>query len=388
MRLTFVSNYINHHQLPFCNACMELTGGDFTFIQTMPMEQERINMGWDTSISSLSYVHCLYSEEAECKKIIEESDVILLGWTAMPELDRELLSKGRIVIRISERIYREGQWKMFSPRGLAAKYREHIKYRNEKVYLLCSGAYTASDFSLIHSYPGKMYKWGYFPQTRFYTDDELRNAKVHDGPLKIAWAGRMIDLKHPEFAIRAAKKLNDENIDFRLSMAGDGNLLAAMKQMAASEGIADKVRFYGALPPDEIRTIMEDAQIFLFTSNYLEGWGAVVNEAMNSGCALVASAQAGSVPFLIRDGQNGLTYDNGSYSEFEEKVLYLEANPAKRYDMGCKAYRTITMTWNAENAARRLLSFCGAVIEGREFAPPDDGPMSKAVVIKPQTGCR
>ena len=48
---------------------------------------------------------------------------------------------------------------------------------------------------------------------------------------------------------------------------------------------------------------MEKSHIHLFTSNHLEGWGAVVNEAMNSGCAVVANREAGAVPYLIEHGK-------------------------------------------------------------------------------------
>ena len=44
--MAFVSNYINHHQIPFCNAMNRLLQGNFLFIQTEPMEEQRIQMGW------------------------------------------------------------------------------------------------------------------------------------------------------------------------------------------------------------------------------------------------------------------------------------------------------------------------------------------------------
>ena len=44
--VVFVSNYINHHQIPFCNAMDRLLQGNFTFVQTEPMEEERVRMGW------------------------------------------------------------------------------------------------------------------------------------------------------------------------------------------------------------------------------------------------------------------------------------------------------------------------------------------------------
>ncbi|MDE7429593.1 MAG: hypothetical protein K2N00_10080 [Lachnospiraceae bacterium] len=56
MTFTFVSNYINHHQIPFCEALYRRLGKDFTFIQTMPMEQERREMGWSVDINDIPYV--------------------------------------------------------------------------------------------------------------------------------------------------------------------------------------------------------------------------------------------------------------------------------------------------------------------------------------------
>ena len=48
MTITFVSNYINHHQIPFSNAMYAQSGEDYCFIQTEPMEEERRNMGWSS----------------------------------------------------------------------------------------------------------------------------------------------------------------------------------------------------------------------------------------------------------------------------------------------------------------------------------------------------
>ncbi len=56
MTITFVSNYINHHQLPFCDALYGRLGKDFCFIQTIPMETERIAMGWGLEVTEIPCV--------------------------------------------------------------------------------------------------------------------------------------------------------------------------------------------------------------------------------------------------------------------------------------------------------------------------------------------
>ena len=386
MTLTFISNYINHHQIPFSQALCELLGEDYHFIQTQPMEQERLSMGWSSRGEDLPYVHCLYEQEELCRRLILESDVLLAGWSGREDLIGERLSAGRLTIRISERLYREGQWKAISPRGLICKYKEHTRYRKSPVYLLCAGAYVPSDFHLIRAYPGKMFKWGYFPETRIYSGEELRRMKGESGRVEIVWAGRFIPLKHPEYMLRLARSLKEKTAgknSFHIHMAGGGELEPEMKRLAGEYGVEDAITFYGFMTPDQVRAIMEKGHIFVFTSNHLEGWGAVLNEAMNSGCAPVANARAGAVPWLIRQRENGLAYPGGSYEEMEKAVVFLLEHPKERERMGMEAYRTITGLWNASHAARELLRMIEGLTEGRA-EPPQSGPLSPAPVISPR----
>lgn len=379
MTITFVSNYINHHQIPFSNAIYEKLGKDYHFIQTMPMEEERIAMGWGLDEGKIPYVHRLYEDEYECRKIIAESDVVLLGWTEREDIEAERLNSGKITIRASERIYKEGQWKAVSPRGLIAKYKQHIKYRKKNICMLCSGAYVASDFHLIGAYPNKMFKWGYFPETRIYPDNVFASMKK-DGPLQIVWAARFIDWKHPEYVVKLAKCLKQKGYDFRIHMLGSGELEQEIKQQTEESGLMDKFTFYGYSEPNKVRTVMEKCHIHLFTSDYKEGWGAVLNEGMNSGCVEVASVQAGATPYLIEHGVNGLVYN--SYQEMEKLVIYLFEHWEECRKMGYAAYQTIVHEWNAERAAEEFLKFAGYLAEGR-IVPAESGLLSPAPVIAP-----
>ena len=45
MKINFISNYINHHQIPFCDCLYRKLGEDFTFIQTEPMEENGLGGG-------------------------------------------------------------------------------------------------------------------------------------------------------------------------------------------------------------------------------------------------------------------------------------------------------------------------------------------------------
>lgn len=382
MTFTFVSNYINHHQIPLCDALYRALGDGYTFIQTMPMEQERVDMGWSVDVHELPYVMCLYEEEDDCLKKIEQSDVVMFGWTQREDIAAVRLASGKTTLRVSERLYREGQWKAISPRGLAAKYREHIRYRGQNVCMLCAGAYTASDFHLIGAYPGKLLKWGYFTALRTYDETQFAHMKYDDGALHIVWAGRFIPLKHPEYMVRLAGTLRDRGDRFRIHMLGDGEMEPRIKEDVEQAGLQEYFQFYGYTAPEQVRDVMEKCHIHLFTSNYLEGWGAVVNEGMNSGCVEVVNAQVGAAPYLIRHGENGLVYPDDRYDKMEELVLDLFDHWQERKAMGRAAYETIRDLWNADHAARELLRFAGELLGGG-IVPAQDGPLSMAAPIRP-----
>ncbi|MBO4458004.1 MAG: glycosyltransferase [Butyrivibrio sp.] len=384
MVITFVSNYINHHQIPFCDAMSTLFEDvEFHFVQVMPMEDKRIRMGWVVDPKDYSYVSLYYEDEKHCEDLILDSDVTIFGWTEgiTSKLERKRLSSDKLSFRVSERIYRGSRYKWISPKGLLKKYDEHIRYRNKQVYLLCAGAYVSADFDLIHAYPNKMLKWGYFPDIR---DKGLRVNEAGT-KIKLCWAGRFIRLKHPEFAIKLCAELKEQGYEFELNMIGDGYMKEELEQAVSDAGLFGYVKFTGILPPKEVIKKMKASDIFLFTSNYLEGWGAVVNEAMQCGCAVVASKEAGAVPFLIKDGENGLYYEDGNYDNFKEKVLSLFEEKNKILQFAKNGYDTIDKIWNAKRASAEFVRFCREYIDGGVPGPADEGPMSKAEIIKPES---
>ena len=222
MQVVFVSNYFNHHQLSFCDALYELLEGSFCFLQTQPMEEERVKMGWQAE--ERPYVHYTRpdgtttggpeafmgrnpDEETaghEWRHLLLTADVVIFGGCDDESYIRERLAAGKPIFRYNERLYKEGQWKAISPRGLLQKYKDHTRYRKAPVYFLCAGAYVPCDLGIIHAYPEKMLRFGYFPETREYAPGEPFSRKKKGS---ILWAARMIDWKHPELVVKTAAYL-------------------------------------------------------------------------------------------------------------------------------------------------------------------------------------
>ena len=390
MRLTFVSNYINHHQIPVSNELYRLLGDEYAFIQTEPIEEERLQMGWQDMSGDLPYLKLFYEKPEYCKKLILDSDVVVFGGTDEESYIQPRLAAEKLVLRCSERIYKSGQWKAVSPRGLKKKYEDHTRYRRAQVYLMCAGGYVASDFHLVHAYPDKMLKWGYFPETKHY-DKEKLVTKHREGNVSLLWAGRFIDWKHPELPILLAEYLKEKGYAFHLSMVGGGEMEEEIRQMIAERKLEKEITLCGYLKPSQVREKMEDAEIYLLTSDYKEGWGAVLNEAMNSGCAVLASHAVGAVPYLLEHGKNGMVFQSGNVKDMCGKAELLLKSETKRKELGDAAYETIVQEWNAEKAADRLVEMAEKLLKMNEKnivqnvkeLAYEEGPLSMAEMIAP-----
>ncbi len=381
MQLVFVSNYFNHHQQPVSDRLSllcENRGGSYIFIQTEPMEEERLKMGWGEVFRNTSYLKNYWEEPEACQKLIDHADAVIFGGTDEECYIANRLKAGKLIIRYSERLYKTGRYKFVSPRGLAKKFLDHTRHGLGQVYLLCSGAYVAGDFRLVLAYPFKKFKYGYFPLCKKYDIDALMTGKssAQTGVIELLWAARMIDWKHPEVPIKLAHLLKKEGYQFHLTMAGGGAMEDEMHRLAEGLEVTDVISFPGNQNPERIRTLMEQADIYLATSDYQEGWGAVINEAMNSGCAVVANKAMGAAPYLIENGRNGYFYKNGQVAELLAYVKKLIEDKDFRDSMSRAAYRTIAEEWNGSVAADRVFGLAEDLLAGRKPAVYETGPLS------------
>ena len=374
MTITFFSNFLLHHQTPFCEAMVRHIGDGFRFVATEPIPGERLNMGYE-NLEDAPYAVNAYRDEAsyqEAMRLGYESDVVIIG-SAPDVFIEKRLAENKLTFRYSERFFKKFRWR-FDPRVWRMRYKKDIRYRKKNLHMLCASAYTAPDCRFIFSYPNKTYQWGYFPVTETYESAEYLIS--HKKKNSLLWVGRMIDWKHPEAALTVAERLKKDGIEFELNMIGNGEMERYLKELIRSRGLEQQVRLLGSMPPESVRNYMRKADIYLFTSDRQEGWGAVLNEAMSSACAVVACREIGSVPFLITHGENGLIYDKHGANTLYDNVKRLIQDKYLRERLQKNAYDTIKSVWNADAATERLLCLIDCMQKG-EQTPYTDGPCSR-----------
>ncbi len=375
MKVVFVSNYFNHHQKPFCDEMYQRLGADFAFISTSVMREERKKLGYGQNDHPV-YVLLAYEGEQQRREAlawIDHADVVIAG-SAPNDMLLERIRAGKLLLRYAERPFKK---KVSCLKRLYHSIRLHQgDLWKKNIYMLCASAYAAGDYASMGMYQNRTYKWGYFPPVKEYDAEGLLAQKK---PHTLMWCGRFIDWKHPDDAIVLAEKLKAAGYDFQLKLVGTGVMEETLHELVERFDLTEQVQFLGAMSPEQVRVHMEEAGIYLFTSDRQEGWGAVLNEAMNSGCAVVASHAIGSVPYLIRDGENGMIYPSGDIDILFEKVRYLLDHPEEQKRTGVKAYQTIMGVWNAGVAAERLCRLVQHLQDRNDACPLyESGPCSKA----------
>lgn len=387
MTVTFFSNFLNHHQTPFCDEMFKHLRSDFTFVSTEKIPLSFLKNGYQ---DCSGYVYNLnsYIDDKHHEKALQlglNSDIVIIG-TAPEEYVKERIHQNRHTFRYLERLIRKGEWILLDPRVLISFLVHHTVYRNKHLYALCAGAYTSNDLDLIMAYPNKKFKWGYFTKVEELKIEEVVAQKPKEC-IELIWVARFIEFKHPEIPVKLAYELKKRGYNFHLNMIGSGTMTTSVHNLIKKMDVSEYVSMLGSIPNSEVRSYMKRSNIFIFTSDRREGWGAVLNEAMSCGCAVVASNTIGAVPYLIKHKGNGLVFKSGSLSSLLEQSESLFKSKAFRDKLGKNAYNTIATEWSPAKAASNFLILSQSIIGGQKKSI-EEGPCSKAVLTAYSSGNR
>lgn len=376
MKLVFFSNYLNHHQVVLADAFYEILGDDYRFVATCPLDVNELKGGED--YTSRPYCICAADQESDHLKALElakESDVCVFGACSQEyAVSRAQHNSSGLSFEMGERWLKRGWINILSPVLLRwlVNYRRY--YRKANFHKLCMNAFASCDDEKLGCYKGRHYKWGYFSETNSSRKTRLLFDKE---PIQILWCARFLKLKHPELVIYLMERLKKRNLSARLCLIGSGEELEHTKDLADRLGVSNLVSFLGNKPNNEVRTYMAESDIMIFSSDKNEGWGVVANEAMSEGCLLIASDEIGSVPFLVKDGVNGLIFKSNNVDSLEAKVMQVVADKESARQMAAEGKRTLDEVWSAKNAAVSMLRLIDD-LKGGNVSTINEGPCSRA----------
>ncbi len=131
----------------------------------------------------------------------------------------------------------------------------------------------------------------------------------------------------------------------RLIVAGDGGERARLRELASSLGLK-RVEFIGAVPPDKMPELYDLADIFV-NSSLVDNMPLSLIEAFACGLPVV-STNAGGIPQLIREGENGLLSPCGDFEALAGNVIRLLEDQSLAADLINRAHASCQRyTWSA-----------------------------------------
>lgn len=145
--------------------------------------------------------------------------------------------------------------------------------------------------------------------------------------------GRFTEKKAPNLTIMAFQQVVKKYPQAKLVMAGDGELLNSCKELVKELELGNNVEFKGALPPAEIKKLMQVSIAFVqhsvvAKSGDSEGTPVAILEAQAASLPVVSTYHAG-IPDVVIDGVTGMLVEefdtagmaNAMIQLFEDRQL-------------------------------------------------------------------
>jgi len=169
-------------------------------------------------------------------------------------------------------------------------------------------------------------------------------------PVRLVMVARFQPQKDHPTLLRALAGLTDR--PWELDLVGDGPLMGDMQALAATLGIAGRVRFLGQR--QDVDRILAQAHAFLLVSNW-EGFPLSILEAMRAGLPVVAS-DVGGISESVRDGETGYVVPRGGVEPLRERIGRLLLDPGLRACLGGRGRALYEREFTLDRMVARTLA--------------------------------
>lgn len=321
MKIYFWQLRISPHQSSFLSQ-LSVKNEVNLIVHYKTLSKERFNLGW--KVPELRNVNIIYSPTRQViKRIIhDESDSIHVFSSFYHNKMNFYAFLLAVWYKRKLGILAE-PYNWFGFKGKIREYREkifHKMFGDSISFFLAIGNIGVNLYSKAGYNENKIFEWGYFV-SQF---NLLENDKVDvNKEFIITFIGRLAEGKGLSTLIKSLQNIQQS---FVLYIVGDGPLRSYLKQLVTFYELSDKVYFQGILENRRIQETLDFTDLLVLPSDKKDGWGVVVNEALNSGVPVLCSNNCGASTLLKE-------YWRGSVFEFSNN-MELGTELKKRIDEG------------------------------------------------------
>lgn len=382
MKIAFYTNVISPHTAPLVRALACYTK-DIVYIYNQrggePCRSEHALKGLEDQ--SLY----LFDDQRRAMQLLEDSECLITGVRDLKLMEKRV-ANGKVTLYQSERWFKpiclasmlnperggrhfwiEGFGKIYLPFAFRRAFQISKLFKSNKFLYLPIGVHAAGDMArlcgLMNGNLNCLFKaprldidrtpcgeihcsgdqdarrycldrmrlWGYFVES-FKRGTAIQDCTIHN-PLRVLWVGRMLGWKRVDTLIKAIGGMKD----ISLSVYGGGPEEIQLKRIVSSY---DNITVGGMVPISKVREIMRNHDVYVLTSNEFEGWGAVVNEALEEGMEVVGTFEAGASATILHRGN---LFHAGDWRGLRRLLLSKHKRSARIGE------------WSVDSAARKLI---------------------------------
>ncbi|MFJ4712214.1 glycosyltransferase family 4 protein [Streptomyces sp. NPDC088785] len=175
----------------------------------------------------------------------------------------------------------------------------------------------------------------------------------------VVCVSRLVPRKGQDTLILAMPRILAAVPDAVLLIVGGGPYEKELRRLVAETGVADSVRFTGAVPWEELPAHYGAGDVFAMPCRTrrggldVEGLGIVYLEASATGLPVVAG-DSGGAPDAVLDGETGWVVRGGSAEAVADRVVPLLGDAELRARMGERGRAWVEEKWRWDLLAERL----------------------------------
>lgn len=147
-------------------------------------------------------------------------------------------------------------------------------------------------------------------------DKSRKLIEKKDNEILIGNAGRLTEQKGQKYLISLAKLLKADGMNFKILIAGEGELRASLQQTIDNEGLKNHVKLLGHVT--DMPAFFNSLDVFVFTSLY-EGSANTLIETLQYGVPTIAW-DVSSNPEIIIDNETGHLISDFNVPEMKKKI--------------------------------------------------------------------
>jgi glycosyltransferase involved in cell wall biosynthesis len=360
INLYFWQNCVSPHQLPYIKEIFnDERIGKVYLIAPVEELDERRDMGWERSSLTVPGVEIIIAPDTKqvldlFKKSLKHDIHLFSGTRAFSDVFHYFnISLGfnikRGIITEPPFRYKVPIW-MHKLRFLVLDYR----YISKIEYIFAIGD------SAVKYYRTWSDKWKVIPFA-YCVEENKHVFNEVTGKCKLIYVGSLIHRKNVALLL---KSLNHVTGDFQLGIVGDGAEKERLEKYVIDNQLSDNVRFLGKKNNSEILNLLQHYDSLVLPSLH-DGWGAVINEALQNGLYVICSDQCGAKT-LIENSNRGIVFKNKDVQSLTNALNYCIGNADK-----IKSGKQERVDWSACISGVSMASYMvDCLFENEPVIPP------------------